>query len=136
MRYLTAEEVLVIHSEILDKTGGLHGIRDVGLFASLLEKPKAAFGGKELYRGIFKKAAVYFEALVHYHVFFDGNKRTGVAAAARFLFVNGYELVATNREVESFALKVARQKPSLEAIAAWLKNHSKKTTAKLHPSAK
>jgi len=126
MKYLKAEEILVIHSEIIDKTGGLHGIRDAGLLLSITEKPKSKFGGKELYKGLFKKAAVYLESLVNYHVFADGNKRTGAVAAGRFLFINNHELSATNKELEEFVLKIAVEKLDLDIIADWLKKHSRK----------
>lgn len=126
MKYLQAEEVLVIHSEIIDQTGGMHGVRDVGLFASIIEKPKSRFGSKDLYKGVFKKASVYLESLVQYHVFLDGNKRTGIVTASRFLFLNKYELMASNKEVENFVLKVAVEKLDLSTIAIWLKKHFRK----------
>ena len=126
MKYLEAEEILALHSEIIDQTGGLHGVRDINLFLSIIEKPKSRFGGKDLYIGVFKKAAVYLESVIQYHVFLDGNKRTGAVSAARFLFTNGYELIATNKELEDFVLRVAIIKLDLETIASWLKKHSKK----------
>ena len=116
----------MIHSEIIDATGGVHGVRDVGLLMSLIEKPGGRFGGKDLYAGIFMKAAAYLESLVHYHVFIDGNKRTGIAVAARFFSLNGFELIATNREIEDFVLRVATHKPPIKEIAVWLKAHAKK----------
>jgi len=125
MIYLTGEEILVIHSEIIDQTGGSHGIRDIGLLQSIVEKPKMQFGGNELYEGCFLKAAVYLESITNYHVFVDGNKRTAVAGAARFLFLNGFELRATNKALEKFALEVATQKLSFKTITSWLKCHSK-----------
>lgn len=126
MRYLSGEEVLIIHSEIIDKTGGSHGIRDTGLLVSVVEKPKMSFGGKELYQGVFNKVAVYLESLTRYHIFIDGNKRVGIGASARFLFLNGLELTAANKEVENFVLKVVTKKLDLETIAAWFKKHSRK----------
>ena len=126
MKYLKAEDVLVIHSEIIDKTGGMHGLRAIALFTSIIEKPKSRFGGKDLYNGVFMKAAVYLEALVQYHVFLDGNKRTGIVTASRFLFLNKYELIASNKEVENFVLRVAVEKLDTPTIATWLKKHSKK----------
>lgn len=126
MKYLSAEEILAIHSEIIDKTGGLHGIRDIGLLKSIAEKARMKFGGKELYRGVFKKAAVYLQSLVHYHIFIDGNKRTGIASAGRFLFINGCELIASNKKLESFVLKVAVKKFDLDIIAKWFKKYSRK----------
>lgn len=126
MKYLTGEEILVLHSEIIDETGGSHGVRDSGLLISVIKRPKATFGGKELYGDVFKKASVYLDSLANFHIFTDGNKRTAIAAAARFLFLNGYELIAANKEVEIFALKVVVEKLSLGKIAAWLKKHSRK----------
>ena len=126
MRYLSGEEVLYLHSEIIDETGGMHGVRDAGLFASIIEKPKMKFGGKDLHHGVFGKAAAYFHGFSMYHVFVDGNKRTAVAASARFLARNGYELTATNQGVEAFALHVVSNKLDLPAIAAWIKAHSRR----------
>ncbi len=124
MKYLAGEEILVIHARIIDETGGLHGVRDTGLFLSILEKPRMKFGGKDLYQGVFAKAAVYFEAFASYHVFVDGNKRTAFAAAARFLFLNGYEVVVSNKDVEQFVLRSVVQKLDINVIASWLKKHS------------
>ena len=126
MKYLTAEEVLVIHSELIDQTGGLHGVRDVGLLISAAQRPKTGFSGRELYKGVFEKAAAYFESFAKYHVFLDGNKRTALAASARFLFLNGYELTASNVAVEKFTLRVVVRRLNIKIIAAWLTRHARK----------
>lgn len=125
MQYVAAEEILAIHSEIIDAIGGSHGVRDLNLLASLADKAKSGFGGKELYPGLFLKAAVYLEAIARYHVFVDGNKRTAVTVAARFLHVNGYELDATNDNLEKFAVKVVINRLSINDVARWLKKNSK-----------
>lgn len=130
MIYLSGEDILVIHSEIIDATGGLHGIRDIHLFSSIIDKPKATFGGKELYGDLFHKAASYFESLAKYHVFIDGNKRTSIGATARFLYINGYDLKTTNKGLENFTLKIVTDKLDLQIIASWLKKHAKKTLIK------
>ena len=126
MKHLKAEEVLVIHSEVIDATGGLHGIREVNLFLSIIEKPKSKYAGNDLYLGIYSKASAYLESFLQYHVFLDGNKRTAIAAASRFLFINGYELATTNKEVEIFVLKIVVEKMDIKTISAWFKKHSKK----------
>ena len=126
MRYLSAQELLVIHSEIIDQTGGLHGVRDIGLLQSIVEKPRTRLDKRGLYKGIFLKAAAYLQSLVRYHVFLDGNKRTAIGATARFLFLNGYELKATNKEVESFVLRIVVQKLELPTIVSWLEKHTQK----------
>lgn len=83
--------------------------------------------GHDAYPTLHDKAAAYLEALARYHVFTDGNKRTALIVAARFLHLNAWELTATNRAAEAFVLKVAGDKTvSLKAIAIWLKRHSRK----------
>lgn len=126
IQYLSAETILVLHSEIIDATGGSHGVRDAGLLAAIVHKPKATFGGNDLYPNVFIKAAVYFESVVNYHVFVDGNKRTGITACARFLYQNGYNLAVANSEMEKFVLSVSAEKIEIPTIAAWLKSHTKK----------
>ena len=84
------------------------------------------FGDRDLYKSISDKAAGYFESCAYHHVFMDGNKRTSVAIATRFLFLNGWELFASNEEVERFTLEAVTRKFDLKIIARWLKQHSKK----------
>ena len=59
------------------------------------------------------------------HPFVDGNKRTGMSAAAVFLEDNGYSLSVEAGGVEEFALKIIRERLDVPAIAAWLKRHSR-----------
>ncbi|OHA15621.1 MAG: hypothetical protein A3G52_04025 [Candidatus Taylorbacteria bacterium RIFCSPLOWO2_12_FULL_43_20] len=124
MHYITEEDILVIHARIIDQTGGSHGVRDVGLLKSITHKPKTMFGNKELYVGLFTKTAVLFEAIVNYHVFVDGNKRTAIAAASRFLYINGYELSTSNKKMVDFVLDTATKKILVEQIAKWFKSNS------------
>lgn len=126
LRYLTAEDILRIHSIIIDETGGSHGLRDRNILLSLEHKPCQSVFGKELYPTIFLKAAVYIEHLIAFHPFVDGNKRTAMTSAGVFLENNGLKFSAGEGEIEHFALYVATKKPPLPEIAAWLKKHSRK----------
>lgn len=126
MRYLTGEEILVIHAKIIDATGGIHGVRDTHLLASLVERPKMEFGGNELYQGVFRKAAAYFESCAYHHIFLDGNKRTAIALAGRFMFLNGWDINASNEEMERFVLEAVGEKFELKKIAEWLHVYSKR----------
>src|SRR3989344_2507975 len=126
MRYLSAEEILIIHAYIIGETSGLHGVRDVELLQSIAHKPQARFSGKEIYGGVFLKAAVLLEAIANYHGFIDGNKRTSFACAARFLYINGYAITMTNKDVEQTIIKVAAKELTISDIVAWFKKNSKK----------
>lgn len=125
MNYVSAEDLLVLHAMIIDATGGSNGVRDPHLLASIAEKPAACFEGSDLYPTLWKKAAILFEALVNYHVFVDGNKRTGFVATARFLSLNEYTFTASNEDVVATALKVATKDISQEELAKWFETNSK-----------
>ena len=124
MIYLTPEQVLFIHARLIDETGGRHGILDLGLLESAVERPKATFEGKELYPGLFTKAAAILDSIVNNHPFLDGNKPTGIASAVIFIRENGGNLTAGNDELESFTLQVVTDHPGLVSIAAWLEMHT------------
>lgn len=117
--YLSAQQVLFIHARLLAKTGGEHGVRDVGLLESAVARPRATFGGVDLYPDLFHKAAALMESLILNHPFVDGNKRTAITAAALFLLRNGYRLNVDNSELERFTFSVVNDRPVLEEIAAW-----------------
>ena len=90
-RFLTISEVMEIHNEEILSAGGLAGIRDIKLIESALGAPQASFGDKYL-MDIFEMAATYINSIAFNHPFIDGNKRTALAAALTFLFINGFEI--------------------------------------------
>lgn len=125
MEYVSAQAVLVIHARIIDATGGSHGVRDVGQIESAVTAPKQSFGGEEVYEEVFTKAAVLFKKLASYHPFVDGNKRTAVATASRFLYKNGHELSVPQKEMVTFTVQVVEDGLEIDAIAEWLEENSK-----------
>ncbi len=126
MKYLSAEQVLFVHARLIVETGGSHGLRDLSMLESAVARPQATFDGKELYSGAFLKAAALMESLVNNHPFVDGNKRTGIAAAALFLRANGWRLSAQNAEIEEFSVQVVVSHLKIEAVADWLHRHCSK----------
>ena len=126
MIYLTPQQVLAIHDQMIKRFGGLRGVRDVGLMESAVYRPQATFDKKELYNTVFQKAAALLQSLLKNHPFVDGNKRTALTSAGIFLKINGYRLVNAHKEEVEFAIKVDNQNLSLEEIASWLKKHTKK----------
>lgn len=121
--YLSVEEVVEINKIVTTLSGGSHGLRDSGLLQSITLKPQTSHSGKELYPDIYLKAAVLFEAIVNYHVFIDGNKRTGFAALAVFLHQNGYDLTVKNAEIVTLCLQTANKELDLAEVATWVKAH-------------
>ena len=90
MIMLTKEQILLLHTQLIEITGGSDGIRDIGLLESALESPFQSYGGVELYPSIQAKAARLCYGLVKNHAMIDGNKRIGCHAMLVFLALNGY----------------------------------------------
>lgn len=95
-RFLTLDEVYIIHDEQLDAFGGIHGVRDEHLLESAVMTPQASFGGEYLHSDIFEMAAAYAFHIAENQPFLDGNKRTGLNAAMVFLELNGFEFPSTD----------------------------------------
>ena len=125
--YISIEDALELHAVILGLTRGTLGVRDMGALAGSLGRPKAAFGGKEMFPGIFDKAAASIESVARNHPFLDGNKRTSYLIGAAFLHKNGYDLAPTQGEIETFMIWIVTEKPATIEIAGWLKKRSRKT---------
>lgn len=84
--YLTTIEVLSIHKVLIQKYGGLDGIRDMGALESALFRPQSGY-----YEDVIAEAAALWESLSQNHPFLDGNKRVALAVTYTFLIINGYK---------------------------------------------
>lgn len=120
---LTKEQILLLHTQLIEITGGSDGIRDIGLLESALESPFQSYGGVELYPSIQAKAARLCYGLVKNHAMIDGNKRIGCHAMLVFLALNGYEVEYTQKELSDLILDVAADRKQYEDILQWLLTH-------------
>jgi death-on-curing protein len=126
MQYLTSAEILFIHSAVIEETGGLHGVRDLGLMESAAAQPRQSFAGKDLYPTLEDKAAALLCSLIKNHPFVDGNKRTAVTVMAVFLGMNGHALEVPSGGLVRFALQHASGKADIARTSCWLRAHIKK----------
>ena len=125
-KFVSLEDVLVIHEMVIEEAGGKQGIRDFLLFHSAIYLSQASFGGQDLYPSLFDKAAALTHSLLLNHPFLDGNKRTALVVCERFLFINGFEVFASQKEKVNFTLDIESKKLDLAKIALWLEKHTKK----------
>jgi death-on-curing protein len=123
-KYLEIEDLLLIHSALIDEIGGSHGVRDMTRLDAACGHPKQKVFGKELFETLFEKAASYSFDIINFHPFVDGNKRTGMASMAVFLELNAWQLETKKGLVERMAVDSATKKLSDKEIAAWLKTNS------------
>lgn len=123
---LDIEQVLYLHEKIIDKAGGVQGVRDFALLHSGLERCKATFAGEDLYPTIFDKAGALHHSLVMNHAFLDGNKRTAYEVIKRFLYINGYKITANTTEIIRMCIAVDNEGMSAGEIRKWLVQNTKR----------
>ena len=125
MIFFEYEQVVKIHRSLIEKTGGMDGIRDAQLLDSALKTPFQTFGGNNLYPDILDKASQLCYSLIENHPFIDGNKRIGVHLMLLFLKLNNIEVNYSQRELIDFGLDIASGKMSKNDIKGWIIEHRK-----------
>ena len=123
MKKLSKEQILMLHAQLIQQTGGSDGVRDYNLLDSALETPFQSFGGEELYPTIQAKAARLGYGLIKNHCMIDGNKRIGTHVMFVFLALNGIELSYTQKELYETILNVASGNMEYEDLLQWVLEH-------------
>ena len=123
MIILSVEEIISLHERIIDKTGGSHGVRDMGLLESAVYSAHNSFDDVELYPSIEEKAARLMFALTSNHAFIDGNKRIGVFVMLMTFELNGIPLKFTQEELIKLGISVADGSWNYDKILDWIKKH-------------
>ena len=127
MKKLTITDIELIHMQVIDVSGGSHGVRDKNRLESALASQFQEVFGEDLYPTVYEKAAVLTRGVIADHPFVDGNKRTGLMAGLVFLNLNGIDTSElSDKELEDFAVQIAVEHLDVPVIAAWLKAHGKK----------
>ena len=123
MRYLTLGEVLELHRQVMETSGGISGLRGLGGLESAVVQPRMSFGEADLYPALEEKAAALCYSPIRNHPFTDGNKRVGHASMEVFLELNGYEIQASVDEQEPLILGIASGDVRREDLVSWVKDH-------------
>lgn len=123
MIWLSKEQVLMMHAQLVEATGGSPGMRDEAMLDSALSNPFQSFGGEDLYPSLYAKAAQLCFGLVKNHAMVDGNKRLGAHIMLVFLALNGCELAYSQQELSEVILALAAGEIGAEELLKWIMNH-------------
>lgn len=123
MKRLSKEQILKLHEQLIEQTGGRDGVRDYNLLESAIETPFQSFGGDELYPTIQAKGARLGYGLIKNHCMIDGNKRIGAHSMLVFLALNGIELQYSQKELYETILQVADGSLEYEDLLKWILEH-------------
>lgn len=123
MHWLSSDEVLRIHDEMVRTFGGDLGVKDPGMLEGILSRMRESqVMGHDPMPTIFDKSAFLMHSVLRYHPFIDGQKRTGLSAAFIFLGINGYYLWAREGIDEvHFAVQVAKGAFEVPEISQWIR---------------
>ncbi len=122
IKTLTLNEVIKIHDDILNTSGGLEGVSLNKSLESALNRAET----HSFYEGItdiFEIAAIYCISIAQGHLFNDGNKRTAFSILYNFLEINGYELEANSDDIVNIMLKIAEKKITKDELVNWIKGN-------------
>jgi death-on-curing protein len=117
VQFLSLDEVLAIHESLVDRFGGIGGVRDLGLLESALFRPRTGY-----YRDLVEMAAALFESLIMNHPFFDGNKRVAFFATDVFLRLNDYRIKVEAQEGHTFLIGLLdRGECTFQNLEPWIR---------------
>ncbi|HXV77560.1 MAG TPA: type II toxin-antitoxin system death-on-curing family toxin [Candidatus Polarisedimenticolaceae bacterium] len=99
--FLTVDEGLAMHERLVERFGGLSGVRDAGLLESALYRPQTGY-----YRDLADMGTALFESLLMNHPFVDGNKRVAFFATDVFFRLNGWKLAVDAGRTHRFLIRL------------------------------
>lgn len=85
--YFDAQHAVDVHAWIIEHTGGLPGLKDLGQLESVLEHIQ----NDDYYPTFDAKLTHLIFGINKFHAFNDGNKRSSLTLGAYFLTLNGYD---------------------------------------------
>jgi death-on-curing protein len=124
IEYLDLDDLLEIARTAI---GEDVAVRDYGLLASALARPRASVFGEDAYPDPHLKAAALLHSLARNHALIDGNKRLAWTACRTFLAINEHWITASEDDRFDFVIEVATgAMPELDEIAGQLRRWDKR----------
>ena len=123
MIWITADDVIALHSLVTKKIGGIDGLRDRSVLESAVSAPLQSFGGTDLFPGDFDKIARLGFGLASNHAFLDGNKRIGAMVVQLLLKWNGYALQLREGELADMFISIASGAANETDLSKWIQQH-------------
>lgn len=123
MIWVTVDDVIAIHRLIIQKTGGLDGVRDQNGLESAINAPLQSFDGVDLFPTDVEKIARLGFGLASNHAFVDGNKRIGAMMTQLLLKWNGYSFALRVGELAEMFISIANGNAEESDLLNWIQKH-------------
>ena len=123
MIWITADDIILLHSRIIEGSGGLDGLRDRASLEAAVAAPMQSFGEQDLFPSEIEKIARLGYGLAANHAFVDGNKRIGAMMVQLLLQWNGYDLHLQTGELADMFISIAEGSSNETALLHWIRVH-------------
>lgn len=120
----TLQDIYELHTQLENAFVLSSGVRDENLLASAVNTPFQTFMGNDLYPSLYDKAAQLCYGIANNHPFTDGNKRTALHSMYVYLIINGFDITATQQDVESIIIDVASGNMTNTELVQWLQKNT------------
>lgn len=117
-RWVSPHLALAWHARLVERFGGLPGVRDMGLLEGALARPQNLVVYEEAVTTE-RLAALYGVGVAKAHAFMDGNKRIAFAVMVSFLKAHDRRLDATEDEATRIMLDVAAGRIDEKGLEHW-----------------
>ena len=123
MNYLIRDDILDLHTFVIERYGGRLGIKSQDKLVSAVSAPQQVLFGEEVYTDLAGKAAVLGFQLLKNRPFVEGNELTALLAVLRFLHINEVSLSeALTEEIANRLQAVQRSECNRDGLTLWLRD--------------
>ena len=123
MIWITADDVIQIHSRVIQRSGGMDGLRDRAGLEAAVSVPMQSFGGQDFYPTTVEKIARLGYGLASNHAFVDGNKRIGAMMTQLSLKWNGFQMSLNSGELADMFIAIADGSAKESDLLDWIQEH-------------
>ena len=120
-KYLSLNEVIILHRYLIEEFGGSQGIRSLDSLKSALMRPQSGY-----YEDVINEAAALMESLAMNHPFIDGNKRVAFFATDVFLRLNNCYIECDSKTAHKYFMDLFETNNfNFDNLLPWFKKHIK-----------
>ncbi|GIV98412.1 MAG: death-on-curing protein [Herpetosiphonaceae bacterium] len=122
MNYLSRQDILDLHSYIIERYGGRMGIASQDKLISAVDAPRQTMFGDDLYPDLPSKASALAFLLIKNRPFRSANEATALLAILRLIEINGVRLKNFEGLIKKLGA-VSRSALKREELEEWLRSH-------------
>ena len=120
--WVTVDDALLYHRELIRAFGGSDGLREPGLLESVLDRARSVYAYES--QDLVVLAAVHAHGIAKNHPFVDGNKRVAFVETRVFLGLNGVAFDPPEPEAVVMVEGLAAGRVTFAEFTLWVRKHS------------